>query len=537
MNSWVGRWGGFRLERSGGLALVVLAATALIFPGLGGFALLDPNEAKHALIAKNTMEAGQWLEPVLNGTAYHHKPSLFYILVGACYRAFGVSEAAARLVPALSAWTTLVATYWFGSRRSVPAGLLAAYFLASSLFFVHLGRFTNLDGVFTAALTIALFSTLAAEKRVARDSGRWRIPYLAFVLAALATLIKGPVALVLLAVPACFAAARRELDWRRIAIGVVVVVCIVSAWALPVWLAHPDYLRDFVWLHNLQRYFGDVEKFHPEPALFFIPITFAALLPWSPLIPLAVVRALRCRDSEFYLAVYALAVIAFFSLSSGKLATYVVPSFPPLAVLTAWWAWGRLSEPGSRGLSAALAGAGVVALLAPAALIAAVIVDPSVAWAASCFVPASGVAAAVLVRRRFFSSGADVSIAVASGCLATSVLVSAFGGIAAERLTSDRDLAELARAMGRPDRMVIYRVRPFSFLYYTGWTGVYKVSDEEYRHAIEDGVDAEAAVFTLILTKEKRLEPLAQIAPGVEFETVARNRRHLLLRPVSAQSP
>jgi 4-amino-4-deoxy-L-arabinose transferase-like glycosyltransferase len=520
------RWARLEIGRGTGWAAVAVAGAALVFQGIGGSPLLDPNEAKHALIAKHTLEAGRWLEPVLNGRAYHDKPSLFYILVGACYRMFGVSEFSARLVPGLSIWATLLATYGLASVRSTQAGLLAAYLLASSLFFVHLGRFTNLDGVFTLALTAALFSALMRFP----SAGPWRIPYLSFLFAGIATLIKGPVALVMLSVPAGFAAFRPGLDWRRVVAGAAVIIAIVAGWVIPVALWHRDYLVDFIWLHNLQRYFGEVQIFHQQPLLFFLPIVFGALLPWSTLLPLALARALRRVDREFFLAVYALTVVAFFSLSSGKLATYVVPAFPPLAVVLAWWSWDRLSEPGSKGRRAALAGVVLVALLAPIGMGAAMLAAPELLGAAACLIPASVLALGIWARRGRFDNGTDIVVLCSAGCLAASVLLGALGGSSAGRFTSDRDLATVALRNGRPDRMIVYRVRPFSFLFYTGWEGIYKVSDEQYREAIT------APGRALILTKEGRLPPLAEIVPGVEFTTVARNARHLLLRPVPAQS-
>jgi 4-amino-4-deoxy-L-arabinose transferase-like glycosyltransferase len=520
------RWAKLELSRGGGFGLVAFAAGLLLFPNAGGFALLDPNEAKHALIARHMLEEGRWLEPILNGALYHDKPSFFYILVGACYRIFGVSEFSARLVPCLSVWGTLLLTYALASKRSVPAGILSAYFLGSSLFFIHMGRFTNLDGLFTLALTGALFPALA----VMPARGAWRIPYVSFVSLAFAILIKGPVAGVLTAVPAAVAIARFELDWKRVVRGVLLLLAIVAAWVVPVAIAHPDYLVDFVWLHNLQRYFGDVPVFHPEPILFFIPIVFGALLPWSPLLPYAVLRAFRRPSADLLLAAYALGIVAFFSLSTGKLATYVVPAFPALAVLVAWWSWAGLSEPGSRARDAALVGEGFLVVLVPVGVVAAYVAAPELVIVSLCLVPMGLVAAGVLFARARFQSGTEVAVAACIGCLCSSLLLCAFGGPGAARFTSDRDLAEQALALGPPDRMVIYRVRPFSFLFYTGWKAAYKVSDEAYKAAITGPGDV------LVLTKAKRLEPLGLIVPGVRFVTVARNRRHLLLRPIREQS-
>ena len=116
------------------------------------------------------------------------------------------SLALERFAPASLSASRPVTSVSLASLRSTQAGLLAAYLLASSLFFVHLGRFTNLDGVFTLALTAALFTALMRFP----SAGPWRIPYLSFVFAGIATLIKGPVALVILSVPAWIRDARLQ---------------------------------------------------------------------------------------------------------------------------------------------------------------------------------------------------------------------------------------------------------------------------------------------------------------------------------------
>jgi hypothetical protein len=42
-------------------------------------------------------------------------------------------------------------------------------------------------------------------------------------------------------------------------------VTIVGAWLVPALVASPDYVHDFIWVHNVQRYSVDADLFHPEP--------------------------------------------------------------------------------------------------------------------------------------------------------------------------------------------------------------------------------------------------------------------------------
>src|SRR5204863_2667749 len=79
---------------------------------------------------------------------------------------------------------------------------------------------------------------------------------------------------------------------------------------------------------------------HAEPFYWFVPWLAAGLMPWTPLAIAAAPRwwrTLRDRSSEArvhrFLLVWAITVFVVFSLMGGKLATYILPMFPPLAVL------------------------------------------------------------------------------------------------------------------------------------------------------------------------------------------------------------
>src|SRR5216110_3991300 len=84
------------------LPLLLLVAGSLFFPRLG-CPLLEPEETRYAEIPRQMLAQGRFVEPVWHGEPYYHKPPLLYWLVMASYRVFGVSDAAARLVPALAA--------------------------------------------------------------------------------------------------------------------------------------------------------------------------------------------------------------------------------------------------------------------------------------------------------------------------------------------------------------------------------------------------------------------------------------------------
>jgi 4-amino-4-deoxy-L-arabinose transferase-like glycosyltransferase len=296
-------------------------------------------------------------------------------------------------------------------------------------------------------------------------------------------------------------------------------------WVVPAALAAPDYLADFVWVHNVERYLWSSSAenlFHPEPLWFFVPVVLVALLPWSPLLPVTVAASLQERGGDRLLAEYVVWVLVFFSLSSGKLATYVVPAFPAAAILTARWLVERRIDDRLAGRTLARVGAGLTAPLVIAAAVAIHDRAPSATFHAASLLPASAAGLVVAIAGRRFTTTVAAVTVVSWGLVATLFVFSVWSAPALSAHMSDRDLAHAARAAGPADAVVAYRVRPFSFLFYYRERLVYYVPVDEYRQAL----------FTpgrvLVLTEDRWRPHLEAIAPGVELREIARNSIHVL---------
>lgn len=507
-------------SRSTGFLWVLASATVLLGARIGGLPLLDPDEAKHAEIAREMLEAGRWLEPLCYGQPYHHKPSLLYVLIGLCYRVFGVGELGARIVPAVAGLATIAVVYLYASRRSVADGFLASLLLMASTLFFAVARFTNFDGLLT--LTTFAAAVLLSDW-VASGGHDVRSLVVASVVAGLAVLVKGPAAAVLLAVPMLVCGWRplRNAPVRAYLLALASFTVVVAVWWVPASFLHPDYVRDFVWVHNVQRYSVDADLFHPEPFWFFVPVLLVTLLPWSPVVPAAVAAGWRRGGGDRLLATYAVWVVVFFSLSNGKLATYVLPAYPAFAVLAA-----RLlndEHARRRGVLSAIA-AVIFVLAAPAAYSVLRREEPGFEYLALALVPTAAAGAwALLSRRMALATERGVIAAMSLALVGTYAIALTWFAPEVGRLTSDRDLAVAAMAAGpRPDAVVVHRVRPFSFLFYSGWPVVYKVSDDEYRAALT------RPGRVLVLTKEARVESLPTTEPAVQLREIARNHRHVL---------
>src|SRR5205809_567554 len=210
----------------GGAALLALVAGGLFLQGLGRYPLLDPDEARHAEVARE-MAAGHGLRRLFLTTLdlepYPEKPAGYYWLVALAYAALGVNEAAARAVSALAALVAVLALYAYALPRwGLPAALGAGAVAATSAGWFGPARYGNLDMTLTACVTVGVLGGLAWLERPAPR----RAPLVSYVAAGLGLLVKGPLALVLVAGPLALAA--RDPRRRTLVLWAVCVPTVLT---------------------------------------------------------------------------------------------------------------------------------------------------------------------------------------------------------------------------------------------------------------------------------------------------------------------
>jgi 4-amino-4-deoxy-L-arabinose transferase len=102
-------------------------------------------------------------------------------------------------------------------------------------------------------------------------------------------------------------------------------------------LREPDFWRYFVVVEHLQRFAGDNAQHTRAPWFYvaFLPLTG---FPWIWLLPAGLLGVRgdgRQKQLLWYVALWALMPLLFFSLAKGKLLTYLLPCFAPLSILLA----------------------------------------------------------------------------------------------------------------------------------------------------------------------------------------------------------
>ncbi|MGC1104934.1 MAG: glycosyltransferase family 39 protein [Candidatus Acidiferrales bacterium] len=334
--------------------LIGIVLVICLFSGLSAIGLVGPDEPRYAWIAQHMAMTGDWLTPKLYGQPWFEKPVLYYWAAAVGFKFLHSSEYAARLPSAFAALVAAIAMaalgYWRYGRRTARATLLI---FPTSVGVIAFARAAGPDMLFSAALSLALLSAVSIlEKRGAfgiDPLGRIRNDKLDLILLGvwlgLATLAKGPAALVLAGGSVLlWAIATNKL---KIAVhmlhplAVLFFVVVALPWYVLCARANSGFLHVFIVQHNFQRYLTPVFQ-HRQPFWFFGPIILLGLLPWSALLVGAAFDARRIfRDGSwraspgFFIACWAIFPAIFFSFSQSKLPEYILPVFPPLAVLLA----------------------------------------------------------------------------------------------------------------------------------------------------------------------------------------------------------
>ena len=287
------------------------------------------------------LASGDWITPRLNGFAYLEKPPLQYWLTALSLGAFGSSEWSARLVTLLAAIANVWLVWLLGRRlQGRHTGWLAACMLGSSVLHFALGQTLTLDMAFTALMTGMLATFCLAQLP---GGGRQWMPA-TWILLGLGVLTKGVVALVIaagvLAVYLLWQRDRAALRNLRPVSGLLLLLAVTLPWFLAVGRANPDFWHFFFINQHFERYLTDVAD-RVEPWWYFAAILAIGCLPWLPAMARTLLLGWRSGaatghfNAQRLLWLWCVFVIVFFSVSQSKLAPYMLPVLPALALLTA----------------------------------------------------------------------------------------------------------------------------------------------------------------------------------------------------------
>ena len=323
--------------------LLILLFLCLLVYGISSLRRLnDADETRYTEIPREMMEAGNYTVPTLNYVPYFEKPVFTYWLTAASFKLFGITPLSSRLWVILFSLIGVIITYYFSLsiKRSPETALLSAMILATSLGYGVLSTILITDMIFSVFLWIAIFAFWNVYKN--GNAGKWKIIFWSAL--ALALLTKGPLSLIIVFGSLClFSLFNKKIDWVRkldIKMGVVLFLIIVLPWHIVVFLKNPGFLEFFYIQQNFLAFF-DGNVHHTQNRFYYWVCLFFGLYPWFVIFCGAVYSAIQklfskqeiIREENRLFWATGIFVFAFFSIASSKLAAYILPAFPPMAIL------------------------------------------------------------------------------------------------------------------------------------------------------------------------------------------------------------
>lgn len=335
------------------LAVAVILAAYFIILFYRGFN--DPDEGRYSEIPREMVASGNWMEMRMLGFRYYEKPPLAYWLVAPAIKVFGPHDWAVRIPLLFSGLLGLVVLWVLAVKKmGKQHGAAAVLVMASTIGFIAGNGLLLTDSFLLSFFAVTCVLLYLAFDPDVSFSRRLTFMLLGVVASVIGFLTKGAVAIVL---PAAIIFI--WMLWERrikalFGVPVILAVVCLAALILPVlWLIeqhNPGFIRHFIYEEHIARFLGTrAIQLHPEPFWFFLMVLPLLLLPWT----LFLLRAGRTiwkqkvfgQDSfSRFLFVWAAVVICFFSVSTGKLMSYILPAIPPLGLLVGRWGVSEPSE-------------------------------------------------------------------------------------------------------------------------------------------------------------------------------------------------
>ncbi|MGE4268053.1 MAG: ArnT family glycosyltransferase [Deferribacterales bacterium] len=305
--------------------------------------IMETTDARYAEMGREMLRNRDYITPFYNGIKHFHKPPLTYWMTAFGLDIFGVNGLGARFFPAVFSVLTLIYTrrMTFTLTGDRDKAQLSVLILASSVLFLVVSRVISTDiylTFFTVAALAYMFEQIYGNKTLKNAVFMGMLFGLGF-------LTKGPIIFLFSLLPFAVICLfdrdhRRAFGWFDYLLMLIMFVVVALPWYIGVVTSNDGLLKYFLYDQTVERV-TDAERFSRSEPLYFFPlIILGTFLPWLFYF-FSNIRNSNFVKGGWHIYLYVLIPFIVFECSASKLATYILPFYPVMAVLAS----GRAERP------------------------------------------------------------------------------------------------------------------------------------------------------------------------------------------------
>ncbi len=551
----------------------LLAFYFIFFHNIGNYPLMDVDETRYVAIAREMFHSKDFLSLYLNGDYFFEKPPLYFWGECISFWFWGVvNEFSARFPVALYGMLTCFLLYFTGRKLvSRNFGAISALVLATSMEFVILAKFAILDIVLATCVGFSII--FGFWTYFCKEENKKYFWWLFYIFSGLAVMAKGIPGFVLPFGTMFFVSiiSKRFKEIFKPAyflIGFLLFFMITVPWhAIMLKMHDPRFFDEYIVMHHLHRFFNSEEVGRDQPFIFMFLTFLWGILPWT----FSAIAASFCKIRDKVISFVAeqkeitgftqkvkllnpfrnfdfeklsdaqklhlfswiafLFIMLFFSVSSTKLVTYILPIYPFSAIILGF-VWKNYIENGryekSINISAGIFGgacliAGIATMFEKFVLPAQIHEDFLVIkWFCIILVLIMGVATFIILYRKnrvalFLSYIVFMAVLSGWGYKLFFEMDYRFGQ------NDLMEMAQLAKAEGNKITTIGFS-RRFSIYYYYGDEVQFYVGDD---YDIIDDLFEDKNMRIIV-----RKDEFDKIGKDQKFSIVQKGRKYIMIKPI-----
>lgn len=534
----------------------------IFFHNIGTYSLMDVDETRYVAMARDMFHSKDFMTLYLNGHYFFEKPPLYFWQECLSFAIFGkVNEWTARFPVALLGFTFSMVVYfvskYFVNRRF---GVFTSLILATSLEFIMLSKYAILDIVLTFYIGLSLVSYFSVY--FCKEKHQKYFWWAFYIFAGLAVMAKGIPGFIVPFGTVFFTsimAKKFKNIFKPINIipGVILFLLIVLPWHIYMLNKYdPLFFDEYIIKHHIERFFNTAHNAigRKQPFYYYFVVVLWGFIPWIfSMIAVFIDKIINWNKLHYIdkierfnfdeldnthkiislCWITIIWIMLFFSASSTKLVTYILPIYFPLAIITGlmWQDYVDLKKHEKPiNISVKIFGwicviAGILAMFTPLYLPAQLNYDiAEIRWFSLICLLVLGVGSLLFVKYRKY-------LGVFILYVLFMAVVSAFATeefFEVDYRFGQQDLVEFAKYAKSYDYTISANGmdRKYSLLFYNDELVDYESEDKNIKNIKHDLAKAN----NIVIVKNKVLPELYK---NLEFEVIKKGRRYTMIKGIT----